>query len=105
MAILRTGVVAAGAARGVVSPVFGQSQVAVEQVEESTAPQQSQKPRKVRDLFSKRCTYPTQCGHAPSHSLHAGRVEACAALVGPYSVSGLPAVPIWGEEPVFLVGF
>ncbi len=47
LAMLRTGVVAAGAARGVVSPVFGHSQVAVDTAEESDAAQVAQKPRKV----------------------------------------------------------
>jgi hypothetical protein len=47
LAMLRTGVVAAGAARGVVSPVCGHSQVAVDTAEESDAAQVAQKPRKV----------------------------------------------------------
>lgn len=47
MAVLRTGVIAAGAARGVVSPVFGQSQAALEPVQEP-AQEHAQRPRKVQ---------------------------------------------------------
>ena len=47
LSMLRTGVVAAGAARGVVSPVFGHSQLAVDTAEEPDAGQVAQKPRKV----------------------------------------------------------
>lgn len=77
LAMLRTGVVAAGAARGVVSPVFGHSQVAVDTADESDAAQVAQKPRKVPTFLANtyRALYLTRRGRAASRTRPAGLLD------------------------------
>lgn len=82
LSLLRTGVVAAGAARGVVSPVFGQGQVALEQAEEPAAAQPAQKPRKVPDPFWQTILHFSRVRAAPHRlrccALRLSRRQACS---------------------------